>query len=630
MVLSVIEEATRAERLGRFDEARQILRESLAASQPSATLAERLMLAELCVVGGRQFHQEAETLLASAEQLAAAGDDRYLATALHLRGLLERRQGNRQEAQRWLARSPARSGGPTPERSQYLHYCGLLASDRGDTQAAQELFFNAFECATQCGHQIGQAEICDSLAGLLLKLGKTKTALSFCEKSLAIKQASSDRYGTAITLGTMGRILVAQAKYAEAAVAFQADLEIARELEDTSGIAIMLNSLASLARLQGDGQQAERLYRESASENTSPINQIHLLIGLGWLQLDRGDLEAVEASIAEAQQHLEQMPSLEELAAIVDGLRGAVAWRRGKYQAAQNLLESTNATLVTQQHALDTIPFLYELRDLHSAQGKMSDAVAVMSKALDLLSESGAARGVDDVEAWLRNVDHPRLTRVAIERHLPAPLVDQILSGELTMPKPKKQGLTILFSDLRGFTTMSESSEPEDVVELLNEWFSEATRAIQRHGGIVDKFIGDAVMALFGIPEPTEESGASAVRAALEMRASLSAMNRRNRVLGGHQLQIGIGIASGDAVVGFMGSHLRHSFTAIGDAVNTASRLESATRDYPDCDILIDQTTQLMQQAHDVAIVEALGDAALKGKQNKVALYQVLSNSESA
>jgi len=101
-------------------------------------------------------------------------------------------------------------------------------------------------------------------------------------------------------------------------------------------------------------------------------------------------------------------------------------------------------------------------------------------------------------------------------------------------------------------------------------------------------------------------------------------MNRRNQVLGGHRLEIGIGIASGDAVVGFMGSHLRHSFTAIGDAVNTASRLEAATREYEGCDLLIDKSTERMQQAQGVAKTKPLGQATLRGKRSKVTIYTVL------
>lgn len=164
---------------------------------------------------------------------------------------------------------------------------------------------------------------------------------------------------------------------------------------------------------------------------------------------------------------------------------------------------------------------------------------------------------------------------------------------------------------------------PAELIELLNEWFSEATRAIQRQGGLVDKFMGDAVMALFGVPDERPGTAADAVRTALEMRDALSAFNRRQQALGQAQLRIGIGIASGEAVVGFIGSHLRQSYTAIGDVVNTASRLESATKEYA-CDLLIDQTTQDEQQQHGVAETTFLGKLRIKGKEREIAVYKVL------
>jgi adenylate cyclase len=284
-------------------------------------------------------------------------------------------------------------------------------------------------------------------------------------------------------------------------------------------------------------------------------------------------------------------------------------------------LERTIDELGQRNLRFDSVAVRYELRDLYWANNRTADAIQVMSAALDLLSEIGSQRGVDDVESWLRQVDQPRLTRVAIERHVPDSIVDQILSGELSLPKPRKQTLTILFSDLRGFTSLSEKHDPEDVVDLLNEWFSEATRAVQKHGGIVDKFIGDAVMALFGVNSSEDEVPENAVRAALDMRSALASMNKRNAVLGVAELSIGIGIATGEAVVGFMGSHLRHAYTAIGDTVNIAARLESETRNFENCDIIIDERTK--QTVSTSVATRALGDLQLKGREQTVGTFSV-------
>ncbi len=246
-----------------------------------------------------------------------------------------------------------------------------------------------------------------------------------------------------------------------------------------------------------------------------------------------------------------------------------------------------------------------------------------MSRALDLLSECGSERGVQDVEDWLRNVDTPNLVRLALERHFPSWLIDDMMGGRLRKPPSRMQPIVVLFSDIRDFTALTEGLGAEEVVQLLNEWFSEATRIIRRHGGFVDKFIGDAVMALFGVPEPRETMAADAVRAALEMRDAMDTMNFRHRYLGVPELRVGIGIDQGEAVVGFIGSHLRQSYTAIGEVVNTASRLESETKTV-EGDILISQQVDEIQRRSGVAETRFVGRLRLKGIGEAVSAFQVL------
>jgi adenylate cyclase len=141
---------------------------------------------------------------------------------------------------------------------------------------------------------------------------------------------------------------------------------------------------------------------------------------------------------------------------------------------------------------------------------------------------------------------------------------------------------------------------------------------------VVDKFMGDAIMGLFGVPEASDRAAADAVRAALEMRDTLSAMNLYQKALGGREIRIGIGIDTGQAVVGFIGSHRRRSYTAIGEPVNTASRLESATKRHAGCDILISKRTEEGQERYKVAETEYLGSESLKGISQGVPVFKVL------
>ena len=625
-VRELLDQALKAERAGRFDEARDKLRQALASGETAETLDARLRLGRLLIYAGSPSYEEAESHLTTAQSLAEkAGLPRQTATAIHLRALLERHRGRYQEALRLLDASAVlkQSSAPGPETAQWFHYRGLILTDTGELINAERLYFRAYELYLEVHYAPGQAEVCDSLANLLLRLGKSRTALTFAKKSLELKRQIKDLLGEAITLGTLGRIYLLQARYPEARAAFAQNLAIATELNDQRGIGIMLNSLGEVALLQKDLGMAADYYRRSLEVCSGPYHIIHAHLGLARVHLAATRLDEAAASCDQAATLLEQHGSIHGLSDSLTGLRGGLAWRQGDAAQGERLLTQAIESLRQHDQPLDTIPLLYELRDLYQRQRQTVRAVKAMSQALELLSECGCEQGIDDAEEWLHQVDCPSLTRLALEQHLPDHVVEGILSGRLSRRVSHKQEVTVLFCDVRNYTTLSEGLPPEQVVELLNEWFTEATRAIRRHGGIVDKFIGDAVMALFGVPEPRADAAADAVRGALDMRDALSALNLRQRALGGQEFRIGIGIDTGEVVVGLIGSHLRQSYTAIGDTVNTASRLESATKNYPGCDILISERTQEGQQRLGVAETAFLGYESLKGKEQKVAVYQV-------
>lgn len=617
--------ARAAERSGRLDEARQVLRGALRGAEGAAAVELRLALVRLLLLGGHELLAEADELLDLARRQAERlSSPRQLAIALHLSALLERRRGQTAKARELLDASPILHAAPrSPEAAQLFHFRGLLALDAGDLDTAAHDYCQAHQLYRELGVKAGMAEVGDSLAGLLLKQGKAGAALKFSRQSLELKRVQGDRWGEAITLGTLGRIYLQQSRWSEARSAFAADLALARELGDRRGIGIMLNSLGEVAGLEGRLDESLRYYRQSITEDPSPVNEAFARIGLARFlvaerKLDEAGREA-EGAAAILARHAHP-PSLD---AALLGVQGALAGRRGDVAAGLGRLSEAVARFEQLHEPLDTIPLLYEIRDLEQQRGNLAGAVAAMSRALDLLSACGAVRAVRDVEQWLRRVDHPGLTRLALERHLPAHLVHQVLAGELNLPAPQRQEVSVLFNDICGFTPLAEGLEPEQVVELLNEWFSEATVAIRRHGGVVDKFIGDAVMAVFGVPQPRPDAAADAVRAAVDMRAALAALNARQQALGEPQFRTTTGIATGEAVVGFLGSHLRQSYTVIGDTVNTAARLETAAKRLPGCDILICPRTEQQQRKFSATETVFVGPLELKGKQRPVSVYRV-------
>jgi adenylate cyclase len=143
----------------------------------------------------------------------------------------------------------------------------------------------------------------------------------------------------------------------------------------------------------------------------------------------------------------------------------------------------------------------------------------------------------------------------------------------------KRRKVTVLFSDIRGFTGISEKITPEQVVSFLSQYFAEVTQIVFKHGGTVDKFIGDGMMAIFGAPKAHDDDALRAVRTAIEMIELMKVKGPEWSKFLGKEPSIGVGINSGEAVVGSIGSELRSDYTAIGDTVNLASRLETLTKE---------------------------------------------------
>jgi adenylate cyclase len=202
-----------------------------------------------------------------------------------------------------------------------------------------------------------------------------------------------------------------------------------------------------------------------------------------------------------------------------------------------------------------------------------------------------------------------RFLSPAISKKITAEAADIRLGGE-------SQRITLLFADVRGFTTMAEQMRPREAVEVLNEFFDRMTKVIFEHDGTLDKYLGDGLMALFGAPFALQNDAEAAVRAAVSMQKSLAELNKTS---GRAPISIGIGIHTGEAVVGFLGTERRMDYTAIGDTVNVASRLTSQAG--PDQIVISAATyTQLCREIP----CSQLAAMKLKGRAAPIDVHEVL------
>jgi len=223
---------------------------------------------------------------------------------------------------------------------------------------------------------------------------------------------------------------------------------------------------------------------------------------------------------------------------------------------------------------------------------------------------------------WHYTVEKRERTRVTsiFGRFVPQTVVDEMLaSGEEVKVGGQRRDISVVFVDIRGFTPMSEKLEPEQVIQVLNEYLDICTKAVFKWNGTLDKFIGDGVMALFGAPIQQPNHPELAVRAALEMKQQSAILEERCLREFGIAVRFGIGINSGPAVVGNIGSNgLRLDYTAIGDTVNLAARLESNAKPGQ---LLISEAT--LQRVDGLFEVQSIGEIAVKGKEHPVAVTEV-------
>ena len=214
-----------------------------------------------------------------------------------------------------------------------------------------------------------------------------------------------------------------------------------------------------------------------------------------------------------------------------------------------------------------------------------------------------------------------RRIRTAFGQYLSPEVIRRLLRNP-KLVEPKKTEITVMFSDIRGFTTISENLDAQDLALLLNQYLSDMTGLVFESQGTLDKYIGDAVMAFWGAPFEVDDHAIHGCNSALKMIKRVREMHREWKAQGKPQLDIGIGLNSGVASVGNMGSVLRYGYTALGDTVNLSSRLEGLNKDYG-THIIVNETTYAATQEANFVYRE-LDLIRVKGKTQPVMIYELI------
>lgn len=243
----------------------------------------------------------------------------------------------------------------------------------------------------------------------------------------------------------------------------------------------------------------------------------------------------------------------------------------------------------------------------HRVKVNQSDEMGLLAASFNRMSEGLVER--DQVRDLLGKVVSPAVAAELLRK-------DVTLGGE-------EREVTVLFSDVRNFTTMCEALAPQEMLGILNHYFTRMSAIVEAHGGVVDKYVGDAIMALFGAPLANPDDADRAIKTALEMCEALDELNRQWQARGRTAINVGIGINTDVVIAGNMGSQTRLNYTVIGDGVNLASRLQGLTKT-PDYGTRIIISSTTLAKAKGRYQTRRLGEVAVKGKQKATEIYALL------
>ncbi len=527
------------------------------------------------------------------------------------------------------------------ERGIYYHVRGFLFSKKGPNH--YHMVFESLNKSLEYLHASGdpaaqyyQARVSDTYAQVLQNLGFYRDALALFQESLKIKRAFKDDQSVALTLGNLGRLNFGIGNFKQAIKYLVLDLKILEKSPGEESLkSKMMNQIAScLIELQ-DFQGAIKYIDRSIvhAKEAGPDAEFFAQYTLAYYYLQTHEVVKSKRIISILRKLLTKEISADKkntLQSRIDYLSGLMALFNGKPSEARKYFHKTEEAYINDftNSITEKAHFYYYQSQALDKSGYYNESSFQLRKAISLLDQTENTGLRKEYENTLKERHKDGWLLHTAGRFIGQEQIEMILNetGKDGF-RGRSSDIAILFSDIRDFTTLSEGIGANSLIELLNRYLSTMSKYIHIQGGIIDKYIGDAIMALYFPHSVTKLSVAeNACISALMMKQELIRFNRQQPA-GRNKIQAGIGINYGNCISGMIGTPQKRSLSVIGDAVNIASRIEGLTK-VMGATIIVSESLYNLLPANHHFILRPLGKYKLMGKSMPVSLAELVGTDD--
>lgn len=516
--------------------------------------------------------------------------------------------------------------------AMFLHYTAyFLWRNKNQILEAQNDLIRAISILQDKNNHLHtryRGRIYDTLGVIKKSESLLKEAAYMFKLAIESKKAGSDLQGLAITYGNLGRLNMALGNFEESIKYLQLDIDLMEEhFSDNKFVLAQLLSTFAWAHLEhGDYDIAIENYQLSKVINEKLNNVTGLFyneIGFAEIALYQKEEAIAKTLLFQAKEYL---VSSDFFKPAFKSSKAQYSLVNSQYWSAIGNNEQAEKELSSLLEDADVLNQI-QLAKVYSALAKIQigeQRIDNLKKALNILDKTEHFAFREEIENELQVASRADYLLHAAGRFAGKEQMEYLINQAGSDGfQGHETEMAVLFSDIRGFTTLSEKLSPQDLITTLNRFFTLMTRVIVEYGGYVDKFIGDAIMAVFSIDANVskEEKCQNAVMAAMHMRSELQ---RFKLTLGEglENLDVGVGIHYGQMVSGLIGSPQKRSFTVIGDTVNTASRLEGLTKQLGGTLVVSEEVIQNLSEPEKF-IIRPMGSYRPKGKKNPIKLYDI-------